>query len=265
MTPASPRSTSRAATDELLAGLRSGQWRPAAWARFLVSSARRSARQAVQHPRALTELTVLHAALALAAGSHGRRWVAASWAMAAAHLGMLEDRPSLGAASLVTLLRANLPALGAPAARHPALVRWLPALALASDLADGRIARRSGTVTAFGAHADSLADAAFWTWFTLRHEPSRPVRILALAAWAAPVAVVASASITRGQMTDPPRPEVLRPAAALQAVVAVRAALRDDGAHGRAAAASHSPAAAIGARAGSSIRQTTGRRPADGS
>jgi hypothetical protein len=55
-------------------------------------------------------------------------------------------------------------------------------------------------------------------------------------------------------MTDPPRPEVLRPAAALQAVVAVRAALRDDSAHGRAAAASHSPAAGIGARAGSSIR-----------
>ena len=141
---AATQSSSRAATDELLAGLRAGQWRPAAWARFLVSSARRSARQALQHPRALTEVTVLHAALALAAGGHGRRWVAASWAMAATHLGMLEDRPSLGAASLVTLLRANLPALGARAARHPTLVHWLPALALASDLADGQIARAAG-------------------------------------------------------------------------------------------------------------------------
>ena len=235
MTYASPRSTSRAATNELLAGLRAGRWRPAAWARFLVSSGRRSVRQAVRHPRALTEVTVLHAALALAAGAHGRRWVAASWAMAATHLGMLEDRSSLGAASQVTLLRANLPALGAQAVRHPALVRWLPALALASDLADGRIARGSGTVTAFGAHADSLADAAFWTWFTLRHEPSRPVRILALAAWAAPVVIVTSASITRGQMTDPPRPEVLRPAAAMQAIVAVRAVLGDSSAHNAAA------------------------------
>jgi phosphatidylglycerophosphate synthase len=227
VTLASPPSASRAATDELLAGLRAGQWQPDAWARFLVSSARRSVQQAVRHPRALTEVTVLHAALALSAGSRGRRWVAVSWAMAAAHLGMLEDRSSLGAASVVTLLRANLPALGARAARHPALVRWLPALALASDLADGRVARRRGTVTAFGTHADSLADAAFWTWFTLRHEPSRPVRIFALAAWAAPVAVVTSASITRGQMTDPPRPEMLRPAAAMQVIVAVRAALRD--------------------------------------
>ena len=83
MTSASPPSTSRAASDELLAGLRAGQWRPAAWARFVVSSARRSVQQAVQHPRALTEVTVLHAALALAAGGHGRRWVAASDAAAA--------------------------------------------------------------------------------------------------------------------------------------------------------------------------------------
>jgi phosphatidylglycerophosphate synthase len=40
--------------------------------------------------------------------------------------------------------------------------------ALASDLIDGRIARRSDAVTLFGVHADSLADAAFWTWFALR-------------------------------------------------------------------------------------------------
>ena len=251
---AATQSSSRAASDELLAGLRAGQWRPAAWAWFLAASARRSVQQAVQHPRALTEVTVLHAALALAAGSHGRRWVAASWAMAATHLGMLEDRSSLGAASLVTLLRANLPALAAPAARQPALVRWLPALAVASNLVDGRIARRSGTVTAFGTHADSLADAAFWTWFTLRHEPSLPVRVFALAAWAAPVAMVTSASIARGQMTNPPRPEVLRPAAAMQAIVAVRAALRAASAHGRVVVAGHSPAAGRGVRAVSSIR-----------
>lgn len=216
--------SSRAATDELLAALRAGRCRPAAWARFLISSARRSAGQAAARPRALTEVTVLHAALALAAGRPGRRWVAASWAMAATHLGMLEDRDSLGPANLVTLLRANLPALSG-AAGLDGLARWLPALALASDLADGRIARRSGTVTAFGQHADSLADASFWTWFALRHEPSRHVRILTLAAWAVPVLAVTAASVSHGRMTDPPRPAVLRPAAAMQAVIAVRAAL----------------------------------------
>lgn len=210
---------SRASANELLAGLRAGRWRPGAWARFAARSARRSAQQAARHPRALAEVTVLHGMLALLAGRAGRRRVAASWVMAATHLGLLDTRRSLGAANVITLLRANLPAIGGP-------VRWLPALALASDLADGRIARRAGAVTAFGTHADSLADAAFWTWYTLRHEPSRLVRIAALGAWTAPVIAVASASIARGQMTDPPRPVALRPGAAMQALVAVRAARR---------------------------------------
>jgi len=210
---------SRAATDELLAGLRAGGWRPVAWARFAALTGRRSVQQAARHPQALAEVTILHGLLALAAGRPGRRWVAASWLMAATHLGLLEDRPSLGTANVITLLRANLPALGGPA-------RWLPALALASDLADGQLARRAGTVSPFGEHADSLADAAFWTWYTLRHEPSRAIRCAALAAWTAPVLTLATASILHGQMTDPPRPAVLRPAAALQALIALRAARR---------------------------------------
>jgi hypothetical protein len=83
-----------------------------------------------------------------------------------------------------------------------------------------------GSETAFGAYADSLADVAFWTWFVLRHEPSRGVRITALAVWAAPVVIVTTASIGRGQMVDAPRPAVLRPAAAMQALLAARALLR---------------------------------------
>ena len=210
---------SRAATDELLAGLRAGRWRPAAWARFVALSAGRSAHQARRRPRALAEVTVLHAVLALVAGRRRRRWTLVSWLLAASHLGMLENRQSLGLPNAVTLLRANLAATGGPA-------RWLPVAALASDLLDGRLARRMGSETAFGAQADSLADVAFWTWFVLRHEPSRSVRIGALAAWAAPVAVVTIASIGRGQMVDAPRPAVLRPAAAMQVVVATRAVLR---------------------------------------
>jgi phosphatidylglycerophosphate synthase len=210
---------SRAATNELLAGLRAGRWRPAAWARFVALSARRSAHQARRHPRALAEVTVLHAVLALLAGRRGRRWTLVSWLLAASHLGMLENRRSLGLPSAVTLLRANLPATGGPA-------RWLPVAALASDLIDGRLARSIGSETAFGAQADSLADVAFWTWFVLHHEPSRRVRIAALAAWAAPVVIVTTASIGCGRMMDAPRPAVLRPAAAMQALVAVRAVLR---------------------------------------
>jgi phosphatidylglycerophosphate synthase len=184
-----------------------------------VLSARRSVQQAARHPRALAEVTILHGLLALPAGRPGRRWVAASWLMAASHLGLLETRQSLGSANVITLLRANLPALPGPA-------RWLPVLALASDLADGQIARRADAATVFGGHADSLADAAFWTWYTLRHEPSRTLRSAALAAWTAPVLALTAASLLRGQMADPPHPAVLRPAAAMQALITVRAARR---------------------------------------
>jgi phosphatidylglycerophosphate synthase len=212
--------TSRAATDELLAGLRAGRWRPSAWAGFAAWSARRSVQQARLHPRALAELTALHGVFAVLAGRRGRRWTAVSWVLAVSHLGMLEARPSLGLPSTVTILRANLSAI------WPGPVRWLPALALASDLADGRLARRTGGETPFGAQADSLADAAFWTWFVLRHEPSRRVQAAALAAWALPVASVTAISVQRGRMLDVPRPVLLRPAAMMQAVVAVRALVR---------------------------------------
>jgi phosphatidylglycerophosphate synthase len=212
--------TSRAATDELLAGLRAGRWRPPAWARFAALSAGRSVQQARTHPRALAELTALHAVFAVLAGRPGRRWTAVSWLLAVSHLGMLEARPSLGLPSTVTMLRANLPAIW----RGPQ--RWLPAVALASDLADGRLARRTGGETPFGAQADALADAAFWTWFVIHHEPSRRVRTAALAAWAAPVVAVTAASIQRGRMLDAPRPVMLRPAAAMQAIIAARALVR---------------------------------------
>jgi hypothetical protein len=201
----------------LLAGLRAGGWRPRTWARFLTLATRRSVHQARLHPR-VAEVTVLHAVFAVLGG---RRWTLLSWTLAVTHLGMLDARQSLGLPNAVTLVRANLPAIGG------GIGRWLPVLALTSDVADGRLARRNGTVTSFGAQADSLADAAFWTWFVLRHEPSRRLRIAALVVWAAPVVVVTTASIGRGRKLDAPRPVLLRPAAAMQAVVAVRAVLGD--------------------------------------
>ncbi|WP_041759350.1 CDP-alcohol phosphatidyltransferase family protein [Amycolatopsis echigonensis] len=209
---------SRAATNALLDGLRHGRWRPRAWTRFLLDTVRRSIHQARMRPRALGEITLLH--LVFAAAGRGKRpvWTMASWVLAATHLGMLEDRRSLGAADIVTLTRANLPAI---------TDGWaVPVVALASDVADGHLARRLGTTSRFGAAADSLADAAFWAWFALRHEPSCRVRIAALAAWVAPVVAVTTASFGRGRMVDAPRPVVVRPAAAMQAVLAARALLR---------------------------------------
>jgi hypothetical protein len=136
--------------------------------------------------------------------------------MAVTRLGMLGRRRSIGWPNAISLSRANLAVAGQP------LGRWAGVVAVASDSLDGAIARRVRP-TVFGAYADSLADAAFWTWYGTRREPSRLLRVASLAAWAAPVAAVTAASIVRGEMVEPPRPALFRPAAAMQAVLAVRA------------------------------------------
>ncbi|HEX2299925.1 MAG TPA: CDP-alcohol phosphatidyltransferase family protein, partial [Pseudonocardiaceae bacterium] len=154
---------SRAATNALLTELRQGHWTPPAVARFLGRAAHRSVRQAARRPRALAQLTALHGLLfALAAGRRpGRRWVVTSWALSAAHLGLLEQRDRLTAADALTLIRANLPAL--PGGASP----WSGPLAIALDLTDGRLARRHGSASPFGDYADTFADAAYWGWLTL--------------------------------------------------------------------------------------------------
>jgi phosphatidylglycerophosphate synthase len=213
-------SDSRAATDALLGAARESGWSPTAWRRFAELTVARSVWQAVDHPRALAELSALHAAVLKASRGGKQGWVATSWLLTITHLGLLEGRDGLTAADLLTLTRANLPAL-APALA-PEAGRWVGVVAIASDVADGHLARRRGTSSPFGAYADHLADAAFWTWMALRHEPNRMLRLLAVAAWAAPVAGVAAASIARGRMVEVPRRALLRPAAAMQAVIALR-------------------------------------------
>jgi hypothetical protein len=203
----------------LLGELAAGRWRPAAWQRFLARSTLISAQAALARPSAAAELTGLHLVFWWASrrrtGSRASRaWVAASWALAVAHLGLLGQRRSLGLANALTLVRANLPAIGAG--------RLLGPVALATDLLDGRIARQRGQVTRFGGYADSLADAAFWTWFAARHESSPALRTAAVTVWAAPALAVAAASFARGEMASHPRPVVMRPAAALQAVLVIR-------------------------------------------
>ncbi|MFC1417717.1 CDP-alcohol phosphatidyltransferase family protein [Streptacidiphilus cavernicola] len=204
------------ATDALLALLRTEGWRPAAWARFVGLAGERSLREAARRPRALVEVSVLHGAALVVGRGRGRWWTTTSWTLAVAHLGMLEGRRSLGPANALSLSRALLPVAG------DGLGRWVGVVAVASDLADGQLARRRGCVTPFGAYADSLADAAFWTWLTVRHEPSRVVRAAALALWTLPVGAIAVASLARGQLIERPHPAVLRPAAAMQALVALR-------------------------------------------
>lgn len=216
--PVTAEHDSRAATNALLDGLRQGRWRPRAWTRFLTLATRRSIQQAQRRPRALAEITTLHLVFAICSHRQRPLWTIASWALAATHLGMLEHRQSIGIATVITLTRANLPAL---------TTGWVtPVAALASDLADGHIARRLGTQTPFGAAADSLADAAFWAWFALRQEPSPRMRRAALLAWLAPVIAVTAVSVRQGRMVDAPRPVIVRPAAMMQAVLAVRAVAR---------------------------------------
>ena len=204
------------ATDTLLALLRTGGWGPASWGRFAVATGRRSLEQAAAHPWAVAEVTALHVAIAWFVRPL-RVWVGTSWMMAVTHLGMLGPRRSIGAASALTLLRANLPAVAASRRW-----RWLGVAAVCSDKADGMLARRAGP-TQFGHYADSLADAAFWAWFARRYETDRKILAAAALAWVAPVAAVTVASFAKGEMVEMPRPVLLRPAAAMQAVLAVRA------------------------------------------
>ncbi|MDQ6784075.1 MAG: CDP-alcohol phosphatidyltransferase family protein [Actinomycetota bacterium] len=209
---------SRAATDILLGGLRSRGWGPASWARFAGATSARSARQARQHPRAVIEITILHGALRALGGRGHSRWIASSWFMAVTHLGMLGPSPTIGAANTVSIVRANLPVV-APA------TSWLGILAMISDKADGALARRAGP-TQFGHYADALADAAFWAWFAYRHETDRRLLAAAALVWIVPVVAVTAISVSGGRMVEPPRSRWLRPAAAMQAVIAVRAIRR---------------------------------------
>jgi CDP-alcohol phosphatidyltransferase len=220
--PADPGSRQR--TQELLALLAAGGHRPAAWGQFAVRAVGMSCEAAVERPRAAAEVTALHAVVLLVARCRGRAggaWTGLSWLLAVTHLGLLGERRSLGAANAVTLARACLPTL--------ADGRWTGPAALAADFLDGQLARHRGEATVFGSYADTIADAAFWTWFAARHEPSRPLRAAAAAAWTAPVAAVAAVSVARGRMTDVPRPALVRPAAPLAVLLVVRACARRRG------------------------------------
>ena len=165
-------------------------------------------------------MTALHGLFLALAPPSGRRWVTTSWLLASTHLGLLEDRPDVGPANILTLARGNLPAV--VTTRHP----WLGSIAVATDFVDGRLARRTGATTPFGAYADAFADTAFWIWFTTGPGEGRAARTAAVLTWLLPIGAVTALSIGRGRMVDAPRPRWIRPAATLQVLLAGRALWR---------------------------------------
>ncbi len=204
---------SRAFVDQALADLRSSRWRPQAWRTFLWRCTVRSVQQARRRPRAALEVTILHLALLPLARRSAWR-LAASWALAITHLGLLgPEAHSIGPANALSLLRANLPTR-----------RWAPAVAVASDAADGWLARRTKP-TAFGAYADPLADVAFWGRHAWAGERSPVLKAAAAALWLVPVPAIAGAYFAAGRTVDYPRPLLARLlSACLQLLLAVRAA-----------------------------------------
>ena len=137
---------------------------------------------------------LLLAVLAATAGLGAAGWVvgiACALVMAAAlAIGVArapDDR--LGPASWVTLARATLAvgvaALVADSLAHPtpvALLVALAAVALALDLIDGRLARRTGTVTALGARFDGEVDAFLILALSVYAAPTYGTWVLAIGA-----------------------------------------------------------------------------------
>lgn len=206
---------SRRFADEILAELATRRFRLSAWTRFIGRSLGRSLDQARDRPIAAMEVTALHV---LASRGSGRRWAFVSWFLCITHLGLLGERETMGWPNTLTLLRALLPLL-APASR------WTPLVALATDFADGHLARM-GEETAFGAFADPIADGAFWSWFALRREPNRWLRWVPISLFAASVAGISTAYFARGRSIDYPRPMAVRYASSAAQVLLTLRALR---------------------------------------
>lgn len=208
-------------TADVLGQLASGRYTVAAWGRFWGRSWMRSLETAGERPRAAAEVHLLHTLLLATTGDPR---TAISWVLVWTHLGLLPEGRGLGLPNVLSLLRANLPVL---APRRPRLAALA---ALASDLADGTIARRTRRETAFGAYADSLADAVFWGWFAWRFEPDRKFRWAAIALWIIPPAAVATLTFASGRLLIIPRLRAVRLASAvLQVALTLRAFRRETG------------------------------------
>lgn len=160
-------------TRELLAELRANRYRASAWRVFFHSSFARARTTRERRTREHRQLRLL-AAIGLtgwaASGAGGHPWLAVAGAvwlllllwMVDWHLGMLEDdfgRPlhGLGAANLLTLARGAL--VPAVLATPLPIVAALFAVAGASDVVDGRLARARQQESRLGRFLDGGVDA----------------------------------------------------------------------------------------------------------
>ena len=167
-------------TRRALAELRLDAYRPEAWWRFLGDSFARARETAVRRSGLRRQARAWEAAM-LVAGLAAPRllcraglpapaprllvaWSLAEAAMLEWHLGMVErpdgaHRP-LDSADALRLARAWLAPVALTAPQRPAYALWLLGAASASDVADGRLARRRGP-TRLGGSLDSAADISF--------------------------------------------------------------------------------------------------------
>jgi phosphatidylglycerophosphate synthase len=170
-------------TAQTLTALRRGRYRPRAWVAFLHSSLERSAANRQSRPEMVRQARVWGAAGALVwilacTAARGRRdlrprpllgllWWFAVWRMLDWHLGMAESgdgepRLRLSPADAVTLTRLWLVPAASATARSTAGLPIVILLGGATDLLDGRLARRHGR-TRLGRDLDTTADLAFLT------------------------------------------------------------------------------------------------------
>src|SRR3954447_9796630 len=147
---------------DLLDRLRAERFSADAWRRFLADAFLRARVVRARRPGLVRQSRRWGAAGLVAAAPFGGRPAASWalwWAMVDWHLGMVETRDgverSLGLADALTLGRL----WAAPIVRrHPS--PWLVGAGMASDLADGVLARRAGP-TRLGRDLDSTADTLF--------------------------------------------------------------------------------------------------------
>lgn len=211
---------SRTASNMLLSDLHRSRWSARGATQFLYSSCTRSFHQAAIRPYAVAEVTVLHLLFSAFASAKSRSWILCSFVLALTHLGMLGKRRRIGLPNTITLLRANLPAF------ENKIGPAIPVIALFTDFLDGKLARASDSVTAFGTYADFFSDTAVWTWLTLRKEPRAMVRGIVFAAWIIPIAAVTATSLGRGHIVEIPRSRWFRPSAVVEVIIGGRAVLQ---------------------------------------
>ncbi len=195
-------------TREVLEELRAAAFAPRAWVRFLGRSFARAREQRPAHKRAHRETIALAAGglavwlgVALSGretlGAAGAAWWLAACLMLDWHLGLLDGRDRLGPANVLSLLRAGtVPAIFALASAPAGIALF--AVAGASDVLDGRLARRRGETTRLGLWLDGSVDGLVLGAAALAVLPGWATAVV-LARYSLPWLVLAAAYFLRAE------------------------------------------------------------------